>query len=727
MQDHEEPNRKLFSLEDIARIPAPGMAVPVNFQFSSDDKVVTYLYSPQHNLVNQLSAYDLTSGHHKVIVSPAAGLTENELSLEEKLRRERERQRALGISTYEWSKKGQKILYPLGRCLYVKDGLDNEARELPVAEGKPVIDPHFSPDGRMVSYVQDGEIYVIDLEGGEPSQVTSGARETGKTNGLAEFIAQEEMGRRRGYWWSPDSRLIAFVEVDETHIPIYRIMHQGKPQTGDTAQEDHRYPFAGTENAHVRLGVVPTAGGEVTWMNLDGFEDFYLARVDWLPDGRLSAQIENREQSVLELVVFDPMNGYRSLLLREESDIWINLHDMFRPLSIGDSGTFDGFVWASERSGYRHLYHYDSAGRQIRQLTSGDWMVDSLVGIDQKRGFVYFTATRKTPLESHLYRVPLSGGMPQRLTQEPGMHQVVMDHRCLRYVDSYNNLQQPPVINLVDVESRKTLSVLFKEEDPRTAELGLEPPQVISFTNDAGEVFFGALYLPTGYTAVKPLPTIVHVYGGPHAQMVQNDWDSTVNMRAQYLARQGFCVFMMDNRGSARRGLAFEGHIKHRMGTMEVEDQAFGVSRLVELGITDPERVGVYGWSYGGYMSALCLVKKPGIFKVAVAGAPVTHYDGYDTHYTERYMSTPQKNPDGYDNGSVMAHVDNLQGKLMIVHGLIDENVHFRHTARLINALIAARKPYELLLFPDERHMPRKLEDRVYMEERICKFFVENL
>jgi len=727
MNNHKQNTQGSFSISQIAQIPAPGMSVPANFQFSPDDSLVTYLYSPEHDLVNQLHAYDMNTKQHKVIVAPSAGLTENELTLEEKLRRERERQRALGVSTYEWAKKGEKILYPLGGRLYVKDGLGGEARELPAADGKPVIDPHFSPDGSMVSYVQDDEIYVVDLNSGQPEQVTRGARDTGKTNGLAEFIAQEEMGRRHGYWWSPDSRWIAFVEVDETHIPVYRIVHQGKPQTGENAQEDHRYPFTGAENAHVRLGVVSASGGDVNWMNLQDYEDFYLARVNWLPDGRLSAQIENREQSMLELVVFDPQSGDRSLLLQEQSDVWINLHDMFRPMGSADKGTFEGFIWASERDGYRHLYHYDSHGQLLRQLTSGDWMVDSLVSVDTKSGTVYFTATRKTPLESHLYRVKLTGGMTQRLTTEAAMHQIVMDHSCRHYIDSWNSLQQPPVVNLIDIETHTILAVLHSEEDPRIFELGLEPPQVMSFTNDEGEVFYGALYLPPGYTAGKPLPTIVHVYGGPHAQMVQNDWDSTANMRAQYLVRQGFCVFMMDNRGSARRGLAFESHIKHAMGTVEVEDQVFGVSKLVELGITDPDRVGIYGWSYGGYMSAMCLVKKPEIFKAAVAGAPVTHYDGYDTHYTERYMSTPQKNPHGYENGSVMAHVESLQGKLLIVHGLIDENVHFRHTARLINALIAAHKPYDLLLFPDERHMPRKIDDRVYMEEQICKFFIENL
>jgi dipeptidyl-peptidase-4 len=245
--------------------------------------------------------------------------------------------------------------------------------------------------------------------------------------------------------------------------------------------------------------------------------------------------------------------------------------------------------------------------------------------------------------------------------------------------------------------------------------------------NRHGDRLFGGIYRPSARFGAGPYPTLVWVYGGPHVQLVVNGWDFTVNMRAQYLSELGFLVWVLDNRGSARRGLDFEGAIKHDMGHFEVEDQVDGVRWLVEQGLADPNRVGVFGWSYGGYMALMCLAQAPFTFKCAVSGAPVTHYDGYDTHYTERYMGMPQTNPDGYASGSVLQHVDNIQGSLLLIHGLIDENVHFRHTARLINALIAARKPYDLMLFPNERHSPRSLKDRVYMEEGVRDFFLENL
>jgi dipeptidyl-peptidase-4 len=251
---------------------------------------------------------------------------------------------------------------------------------------------------------------------------------------------------------------------------------------------------------------------------------------------------------------------------------------------------------------------------------------------------------------------------------------------------------------------------------------------LVTLTSRDGVTLHGAIFRPPAHCGPGPYPTIVQVYGGPHVQAVSNSWSLTIAMRAQYLRSQGYLIFLLDNRGSARRGLAFEGAIKHNMGHVEVDDQVDGVRWLVaQEGLADAERVGIYGWSYGGYMAALSLARAPETFKVAVAGAPVTHLDGYDTHYTERYMGTPQSNPQGYTASSVISYVDTITGKLMLIHGLIDENVHFRHTARLINALIKARKPYDLFLFPDERHMPRALADRVYMEERIRDYFVEHL
>ncbi|HEY8380003.1 MAG TPA: S9 family peptidase, partial [Nannocystis sp.] len=268
-------------------------------------------------------------------------------------------------------------------------------------------------------------------------------------------------------------------------------------------------------------------------------------------------------------------------------------------------------------------------------------------------------------------------------------------------------------------------------------DLDLPPPELVSFRNRHGDELWAAVYRPdpdavraaggAPVPAGPPYPTLVAIYGGPHAQRVVDAWGTTVDMRAQALRSRGYLVIKIDNRGSARRGLAFESAIRHDLGNVELEDQVDGIRHFTAAGLVDPERVGIYGWSYGGYLSAMALVRHPDVFRIAVAGAPVTHWDGYDTHYTERYMGTPQDNPEGYRRSSVMAHVERLRGALLLVHGLIDENVHFRHTSRLIGALIKARKPYELLLFPDERHMPRGLEDRVHMEEQILAFMQKHL
>ena len=717
-------------IEAVAQMPAPGMTAPVDIQFSPDDARVTYLHSPDHSLTRQLFAYDTKSGETRLLVQPpGGGVTEESLSLEEKLRRERARQLGLGITQYFWARQGSRLIVPLGGEVYVAEGPGEPLRKLVDCLAGPALDAQLSPDAEWVAYVQNAEVYAVPFAGGEPRQATRGARGTGKTNGLAEFVAQEEMDRKRGFWWSPDSRRIAYEEVDETHIPVYRILHQGKDVTGDSAQEDHRYPFAGRPNARVRLGVVAIDHDEPVWMDLGGYEDGYLARVDWLPDGRLSAQLQNREQTELELAVFDPATGQRRTLLRERSEVWINLHHMFRPLERG------GFLWASERSGFRHLYLYDGEGGLVRQVTIGaEWMVDSLAGVDEAAGLVYFTAGIDTPTESHLYAASLDGSealrglTPRKITTEPGMHSVVLDHACRRFVDTHDSLAQPPRVTLRSLEDGRELALLYENDDERITELGLQPPELFSLQTDDGVTLYGVVYRPDAERfGPGPYPTIVSVYGGPHVQQAANTWARTAMMRPQYLRGLGYLVSIVDNRGSARRGLAFEGALKGRMGTVEVEDQEAGVKWLVAQGLADPERVGIYGWSYGGYMALMCLVKAPEVFKVAVSGAPVTHYDGYDTHYTERYMGTPQSNPQGYAEGSVMPHVGALQGKLLLVHGLIDENVHFRHTARLINALIRARKPYDLLLFPDERHTPRSLADRVYMEERIRDYFVENL
>jgi len=419
-----------------------------------------------------------------------------------------------------------------------------------------------------------------------------------------------------------------------------------------------------------------------------------------------------------------PETGASKVLFTEKTEVWINVHHMLKPL--GKTGFL---LWASERTGYRHLYSFHPAVG-MRAITSGDWQVDDVAAVDEEKGMVYFLANLGNCLEQHLFRVPLSGkGQPERLTTEPGIHHVVVDRQRKTFVDIVSATGQPGIAKLKSLEDGKELSTIFANQDPLIGTLALPEPEFASFPSQDGKVQLqAAVYKPDpAIYGPGPYPTVVSCYGGPHVQFVANAWGMTVDLRAQSLRSRGCLVLKVDNRGSLRRGLEFEGAVKHDMGNLEVEDQAAGVKWAVRQGLADEKRVGIYGWSYGGYLSAICLAKAPETFKCAVAGAPVTSWDGYDTCYTERYMGTPESNPRGYKTSSVMEHVNGIQGDLLLVHGLIDENVHFRHTARLINSLIAAQKPYQLLLFPNERHSPRSQKDKVYMEERIWDFFQKSL
>ena len=711
--------RPPIPVEEVARLPAPGTAVPTALTFSPDDRFLTFLHSPDGSLHRHLQALDTGTGQRvAAVVPPGLGVTEESLSLEERLLRERRREVGQGVSRYAWARRAPRLLVPLPDGVHVLDGVGGALRRVVDAGDGPVLAPTLSPDGSLVAFVRDGEVHVVPATGGPARPLTSGAVAAGRTHGLAEFVAQEEMDRDSGYWWSADGDWLAFTEVDESSVPVFPIVHQSADPLGGATVEEHRYPFAGGPNAVVALAVVPVAGGEPQWLDLGGDGECYLARVDWMPDGTVVAQVENRAQTGLDLFRFDPDSGRRSHLLREESDVWINLHDLFHPLE-RLPGLDGGFVWASERTGFRHLYLCDGAGSVVRPLTTGEWMVDSLDGVDEDTGTAFFTATRDGPTERHLYAVPLAGGEPRRLTSGAGTHHTVVDHRGRRFVDVHSALDRPPTVTLRTVEDGRALQVLHDTVDPRVERLGLVPPELVTLPAGDGTPLHAALHRPEGE---GPFPTVVSVYGGPHAQRVVDGWSTTVDMRAQLLRSLGFLVVVVDNRGSARRGLAFEAFLRHRLGTVEVDDQVGAVAAVVEQGLADPGRVAVYGWSYGGYLSALCLARAPEVFRAAVAGAPVTHWEGYDTHYTERYMGTPAENPEGYAQASVLSHAGAMAGRLLLIHGLLDENVHFRHTARLVTALVEADRPHELLLFPDERHLPRRPEDRRYMEERVVEF-----
>lgn len=708
---------------DVARRPLPGTVAPTSVAFSPDGATLTHLVASAGTLEQRLVAVDVATGVATEIPAPGTGVDEDDLPLEERLRRERARELAVGVTRYAWARRSRRMLVPMADGLWVLDDIDGERRRVasPDDFGGPLLEARLTADGASVGFVSGGDIHVVSADGGTPIAVTAG--DPARTRGLAEYIAQEEMHRPDGFWFSDDGSHLVFCEVDESHIPIYRIVHQGSDAVGDGAQEDHAYPFAGEANAHVRVGVVPADGSrasEPVWLDLGctGIDDDrYVARVTWAGDDVL-VQVMDRVQSRLDLIRFDRSTGEGTLLLRETSDIWINLHDHLRVLNDGS------LLWASERTGFRHLEHRAADGTLLTTLTEGDWMVTEVVAVDGEH--VWFTATLDSPLERHLYRVSLiDPGPPERLTDGPGWHSVAFHAGTGSWTDTFSAPSKPPVTTLRRSDGTATVLHDAGDDDPRVAELELTPPTELTTSADDGTLLHGLLFSPAGD---GPHPLVVWLYGGPGAQLVTRGWGGTVALRAQYLRQQGFAVAVIDNRGMANRGLAFEGALRHRMGTVEVDDQVALVRHLVDAGIADPSRVGVYGWSYGGYLSLLCLARRPDVFGAACAGAPVTSWDGYDTCYTERYMGTPASNPEGYRAGSVMTHVEGLRNRsLLLVHGLIDENVHFRHTARLLNALLAADIDHRLLLYPDERHVPRQERDRVSMEHRITEFFHDAL
>ncbi|KAJ7292373.1 hypothetical protein O6H91_Y281400 [Diphasiastrum complanatum] len=558
---------RLFPVEDIVQHPLPGYVAPSSVAFSPDDSLISYLYSPDFSLSRKVFSFDPSTCYQQLLVSPPdGGVDECNLSTSEKLRRERLRERGLGVTRYEWAKAGSTrcLMVPLPGGIYIQDHPAAELR-LRIASSpcSPIIDPHLSPDGSSIAFVRDDELYVASISSGDPVQITFGARSAGKTHGLAEYIAQEEMERRNGFWWSSDSKLIAYTEVDATGIPNFRIMHQGKATVGGDAQEDHPYPFAGHANVKVRLGVVNVTGGGSTWLDLhcgdwgnqDGDEE-YLARVAWMPDNSLTAQVQNRSHSKLKLLKFDVTTGARHVLLVEENDVWVNLHDCFTPLQKGVGLYTGGFVWASESSGFRHLFLHDGRGYRLGQLTEGDWMVEQVAGIDENAGLVYFTATLDSPIETHLYSAKLfpsvnspeekPGEKPRRLTQADGRHVVVLDHQLKRFVDMHDSIEMPPCVLLCSLETGKVIVPIYEQPAPtlRTRKLNLALPEIVQIPANDGTILYGALYKPDSKQfGPPPYRTVVSVYGGPNVQTVWNSWMMTVDMRAQYFRSRGLLVW----------------------------------------------------------------------------------------------------------------------------------------------------------------------------------------
>jgi dipeptidyl-peptidase-4 len=683
-------------------------------RFSPDGALVSYLRARDDDpQVYDLWAYDIAAGKHRLLVdSRSLSPAQEILSAEEEARRERQRIAALrGIVEYQWAPDSRALLFPLGGDLYHYDlsrPVSQAVRRLTSTESYET-DPQYSPQGRFVSFVRDQDLYAVEIATGTERRLTSGGGGL-ISYGVAEFIAQEEMNRDTGYWWSPDERHIALTRVDES--PVAELERFEVNADGFRVLRQ-RYPVAGAANADVRLGVLALDSGEIAWADL-GSSDHYLARVNWFPEGdQLLVQRQSRDQKRLDLLSFPVTGGSGRLLFSETSNTWVDLHDDLYFLRRRKE-----LLWASQRTGHNHLYRYGYDGRFKGAVTAGDWDVigesqaPAVRGIDEKRGRVYFMATLKTPLERQLYVASLDAGSshtPRLLTSQDGWHNVTMSKDAKRYLLGYSDPRQPPQLSLHETRGKRLAWLIENRLDDRhpyapyldryvTPEFGTLPAA-------DGTPLYWQLYRPAGYEPGRRYPAILLVYGGPTVQTVQRRWgERRGGQSAQLFTQRGYVVFAIDNRGAGGRGQAFTTALYRRMGGVEVADQLKGIEWLKQQPFVDPARVGVFGWSYGGYMTLMLMMQSPGTFAAGVAGAPVTDWRLYDTHYTERYLGMPDENTDGYGQSSVLTYAGALRDRLLVMHGMADDNVLFTHTTLLIKHLVAADRTFEVMPYPGSKH-----------------------
>lgn len=633
------------------------------------------------------------------------------------------REKRFTLPNFIISPDGKAILFPTEKDLFLYDLETRQLKQL-TDDSAEERDPTFSPDGQWIAFLKNHNLHVLHLPTGTVKQLTNEG--TGDILiGQFDWVYEEEFGIRTGFFWSPDSQYLAFFKVDQRAEPLFPIVDF--IPTHNTV-ENMRYPKAGDTNATVTIGVVPVRKDEeqpaITWLEPGPVRDGYIPRIKWLPNSRQVALMYlNRAQNDLTLYVADIKTGKSRQILRESIvGGWIDIVDHWyffkkQPL----------FLWTSEKLGFRHIFLYDLSGKRIRQVTRGLWEVTDIAGVDEDHGWIYFIATRESPLERHLYRVDLYGRNFTKLSDQPGWHSVLMspDHRY--YIDRFSNVETPTQVRLYDASGRL---VQIVEANPieKRSEYAFTVPEFIKIKAADGSDMYAFVHKPADFDESRKYPVLFYTYGGPGSQIVVNRWTGARwYYWHQLLANEGMIIVGVDNRGTGGRGRAWKHKVYYRLGTLEPEDQVAAARYFQSLPYVDAGRIGIWGWSYGGYNTLMTLLKGGTVFKAGIAVAPVTDWRNYDTIYTERYMGTPEDNPSGYDEGSAIKLAKNLRSQLLIIHGSSDDNVHLANTMQLAYELQNHRIPFEMMVYPRKLHGIRGKDTRVHLFHLMLDFIRRTL
>ncbi|MCS5658852.1 MAG: DPP IV N-terminal domain-containing protein, partial [Dehalococcoidia bacterium] len=629
------------------------------------------------------------------------------------------------VTNYSFSQDGHKILIQADRekiwrrsnwgtyWIYNRE----TAEMVPVSKNNQRLrNVKFSPDGKMVGYVrEDNNLYTFEIGRQRERQLTRTGTDV-ILNGHFGWVYEEEFSLYDAYRWSPNSKTIAYWEENQSRVPVFTLINELELYPVTT---EIRYPKAGQTNPTMRIGVVKATGGKTRWMDIGENRDIYYPRMYWHSSEQLLVIRMRRLQNRWDLLICNPKSGKKKQGLMEmDENGWVSVHDNYRLLKKNE------IVWISERSGYQHLHRHTLKGEELVQLSDGQWEATRIVHLDEERDVVYFMANKASVAESHLYSVSFDGTGLKQLTTEKGNHSVQFSPLGVYFVDSYSSISQPSKIVLKKRDGT-TVRIIKETDKNQFDDYDWSIPRFVTFkTHDGAETLDGIVILPVGYKKGKKYPMMVHGYGMPGTQIVRNSWGGLWN---QFLAQEGFIVFSMDARGMSGRGEAFKNLSYGDMSRYLAKDHVAGIDYMVREWGADPDRVGAWGWSGGGYFTGLMLTKNGSHFKAGVSVAPVMDFRLYDTIYTERSMGLPQDNKAGYDSTSVFSYVDNLQGHLLVIHATGDDNVHSQNTTQLVEKFVNAKQPLEVFYYPNRDHGIRGGNSRIHLYNKMFNYLREHL